>query len=89
MMLFLLLCNAQITACEEDIDRFQASRAAAQAEAEEADAAAQQALETGHAEVSISVLSMPCTATTYLQYIQFNMLCWATSSAMTVHTHVM
>lgn len=41
----------QVAACEDDIDRFQASKAAAQAEAEEADAAAQQALETGHAEV--------------------------------------
>jgi hypothetical protein len=41
----------QVAACEEDIDRLHASRATAQAEAEEADAAAQQALETGHAEV--------------------------------------
>lgn len=41
----------QIAACEEEVDRLAASKAAAQAEAEEADAAAQQALETGHAEV--------------------------------------
>jgi hypothetical protein len=34
-----------------DVDRLLASRASAQAEAEEADAAAAQALETGHAEV--------------------------------------
>lgn len=44
--------NTQISGCEEEVDRLTASKAAAQAEAEEADAAAQQALETGHAEVS-------------------------------------
>lgn len=54
-----LLLFLQIAAFEEDIDRFQASRAAAQAEAEEADAAAQQALETGHAEVSTDTLHLP------------------------------
>ena len=51
-------CNvhSQVAACEEDVDRFHATKAAAQAEAEEADAAAQQALETGHAEVCTTAL---------------------------------
>lgn len=44
----------QIAAAEEDVDRLTASKASAQAEADEADAAAQQALETGHAEVRTS-----------------------------------
>jgi hypothetical protein len=47
--LFVLL---QIAAAEEDVDRLACSKASAQAEADEADAAAQQALETGHAEVT-------------------------------------
>jgi hypothetical protein len=46
-----LVCCLQIAAAEEEIDRLTASKASAQAEADEADAAAQQALETGHAEV--------------------------------------
>lgn len=41
----------QIASAEEQVDRLTASKASAQAEADEADAAAQQALETGHAEV--------------------------------------
>lgn len=45
-------CCLQISAAEEEVDRLIASKASAQAEADEADAAAQQALETGHAEVS-------------------------------------
>lgn len=47
-----LACCLQISAAEEEVDRLIASKASAQAEADEADAAAQQALETGHAEVS-------------------------------------
>jgi hypothetical protein len=45
------LCPLQVHVCGEEMDRLAAAKAAAQAEAEEADAAAQQALETGHAEV--------------------------------------
>jgi hypothetical protein len=44
----------QIAAAEEEVDRLNASKASAQAEADEADAAAQQALETGHAEVRLT-----------------------------------
>jgi predicted Fe-S protein YdhL (DUF1289 family) len=44
-------CHMQIASAEEEVDRLTASKASAQAEADEADAAAQQALETGHAEV--------------------------------------
>lgn len=46
------VCCLQIAAAEEEVDHLTASKASAQAEADEADAAAQQALETGHAEVS-------------------------------------
>lgn len=41
----------QIAAAEEEVDQLTCSKASAQAEADKADAAAQQALETGHAEV--------------------------------------
>lgn len=43
----------QIASAEEEVDRLTASKASAQTEADEADAAAQQALETGHAEVRV------------------------------------
>jgi hypothetical protein len=49
----------QISSAEEEIDRLTASKASAQAEADEADAAAQQALETGHAEVG-DLACAPC-----------------------------
>jgi hypothetical protein len=61
-LLSLLLCSLQIAACEEDIDRLHAGRATAEAEAEEADAAAQQALETGHAEVRMAAQTKWTTA---------------------------
>lgn len=43
----------QIAAAEEDVERLGAVRSAAQVEAAEAEAAAQQALEAGHAEVMV------------------------------------
>jgi hypothetical protein len=53
----------QIAAAEEDVDRLTSSKASAQAEADEADAAAQQALETGHAEVAWGWQSVHMTRT--------------------------
>lgn len=58
--MFVACCCPQIAACEEDIERLQGRRTSAQVEAEEADAAAQQALETGHAEVSFSSAKSTC-----------------------------
>jgi chromosome segregation ATPase len=43
--------SSQIAAAQEDLERLAAARGAAQAETAQAEAAAQQALEAGHAEV--------------------------------------